>query len=67
MAAPVKYIELTDRYSGLRGPPRDAGLFRIPALSLPWVVLFDHFDVWNLMFHYTIGIPYCSAELLSAG
>ena len=27
----------------------------------PGVVLFDHFDVWNLMFHYTIGIPYCSA------
>eukprot|EP01043_Picozoa_sp_COSAG02_P013356 COSAG02_NODE_532_length_20668_cov_28.281832_18_plen_188_part_00 len=30
------YIELTDKYSTLRGPPRAAGFFRIPDLILGW-------------------------------
>jgi hypothetical protein len=30
----VEHIELTDKYSRLRGPPGDAGFFRIPVLIL---------------------------------
>ena len=28
--------ELTDKYSTLRGPPRDTGFLRIPVLILEW-------------------------------
>jgi hypothetical protein len=32
----AEYVELTDKCSGLRGPPRDTVFFRIPQLILVW-------------------------------
>eukprot|EP01043_Picozoa_sp_COSAG02_P017520 COSAG02_NODE_795_length_17133_cov_6.577727_19_plen_166_part_00 len=32
----MDHIEITDKWSTLRGPPRAAGLFRIPELILVW-------------------------------
>jgi hypothetical protein len=34
----VEYIELTDKHSRLRGPPRDTGFLRIPVLISDWLL-----------------------------